>query len=157
MIPPLLKVLSVYVLDNYRLKVALSNGKEGVFDMYPYLDKGGVFQELKDVEYFAKVSIVPGKGGIEWPNEQDLSASTLNSGLYEVQTKTVQEMLAEASEHCRNSEGSVYWRDAFNHVTKIYAAFFEEKYGDSKPELKTEHRDKSKSAEPQIRRARVSL
>ena len=150
MIPPVLNVLSVRALDNWRLKVALSNGKEGGFDMSPYLDKG-VFCELKDVEYFTQVSTVYGNSGIGWPNEQDLSAYTLDSGLQEVRTKSVQEMLAEASEHCRARDGTVYWGKTFNYVVKVYSAFFAEKYGDCKSELKTEHRDESQPAESQVR------
>ena len=156
MIPPMLNVLSVRALDNWRLKVALSNGKEGVFDMSPYLDKG-VFCELKDVEYFTQVSTVYGNSGIGWPNEQDLSAYTLDSGLQEVRTKSVQEMLAEASEHCRARDGTVYWGKTFNYVVKIYSAFFAEKYGDCKSELKTEHRDESQPTESQVRRVRANL
>ena len=156
MIPPVLNVLSVRAMDNWRLKVALSNGKEGVFDMSPYLDKG-VFCELKDVEYFTQVSTVYGNSGIGWPNEQDLSAYTLDSGLQEVRTKSVQEMLAEASEHCRARDGTVYWGKTFNYVVKVYSAFFAEKYGDCKSELKTEHRDESQPTEPQVRRVRANL
>ena len=156
MIPPLLKVLSVRALDNYQLKVALSNGKEGMFDMSPYLDRG-VFRELKDTEYFSQVSIVEGGSGIEWPNEQDLSAHTLDSRLQEVRTKSVQEILAEASEHCRARDGTVYWGKTFNYVVKVYSAFFAEKYGDCKSELKTEHRDESQPTEPQVRRVRANL
>ena len=156
MISPLLRVLSVRALDNYRLKVALSNGKEGVFDMSPYLDRG-VFRELKNTEYFSQVSMVDGGSGIEWPNEQDLSAYTLDSRLQEVRTKSVQEMLTEASEHCRARDGSVYWGKAFNYVTKVYSAFFAEKYGDCKSEFKTEHRDESQPTESQVRRVRTNL
>ena len=156
MISPLLRVLSVRALDNYRLKVALSNGKEGVFDMSPYLDMG-VFRELKDVEYFTQVTTVYGNSGIGWPNEQDLSADTLNYGLREVRTKSVQEMLAEASEHCRARDGTVYWGKTFNYVVNVYSAFFAEKYGDCKSELKTEHRDESQPAESQVRRVRANL
>ena len=156
MIPPVLKVLSVRTLDNYRLKISLSNGKEGVFDMSPYLDRG-VFRELKDVEYFTQVTTVYGNSGIGWPNEQDLSADTLNYGLREVRTKSVQEMLAEASEHCRARDGTVYWGKTFNYVVNVYSAFFAEKYGDCKSELKTEHRDESQPAESQVRRVRANL
>ena len=78
MISPLLRVLSVRALDNYRLKVALSNGKEGVFDMSPYLD-GEFFLELNNSEYFAQVTPVHDNGGIGWPNGQDISAYKLDS------------------------------------------------------------------------------
>ena len=43
----MIKVKDVEVRDNYILLVKLSNGKEGTFDVKPYLDKG-IFTELKD-------------------------------------------------------------------------------------------------------------
>ena len=74
------KILSAKPLSGGRLKISLSNGKKGVFDVSPYFC-GEFFAELKNAEYFAKVAPVPGGGGIEWPNGQDLSAHTIESGL----------------------------------------------------------------------------
>ncbi|MFQ5754264.1 MAG: DUF2442 domain-containing protein, partial [bacterium] len=69
----MIKVSNVEPIENYELKVKLSNGKSGVFDVKPYLDKG-IFQELKDENYFkaAKAAF----GGVVWPHEQDFSADT---------------------------------------------------------------------------------
>jgi hypothetical protein len=52
----------------------LSNGKQGTFDVTPYLDKG-VFLEFKDREYFRSVKAA--FGGVMWPHEQDFSAETI--------------------------------------------------------------------------------
>ncbi|MCI0512335.1 DUF2442 domain-containing protein [candidate division KSB1 bacterium] len=54
--------------------VKLSNGKKGLFDVKPDLDKG-IFIELKDENYFKSVKLA--LGGIVWPHEQDFSASTI--------------------------------------------------------------------------------
>ncbi len=70
MTKPYIKVVSVKPLENYRLQVALSNGKKGVFDVSPYLDLG-VFKQLKDPAYFALVKRV--FTGVGWPCGQDLS------------------------------------------------------------------------------------
>ncbi len=70
----MLKVLKVVANNDYSLSIELSNGKTGLFDMKPYLDKG-VFTELKSFNYFKKVK--PLFCGITWPNEQDLSADTI--------------------------------------------------------------------------------
>ena len=78
MTAPVLEVLSVCALDNRWLKIVLSNGKEGVFDMSPYLS-GEFFGELKDAEYFSRVTTVFGNSGIGWPNGQDISAYKLNA------------------------------------------------------------------------------
>jgi hypothetical protein len=70
----MVKVNQVKATDNYELRVKLSNGKEGVFDVKPYLDKG-VFTELKDKNYFSSVRLI--FGGVGWPHEQDFSADTI--------------------------------------------------------------------------------
>lgn len=50
------KVVSIKPKENYLLFVRLSNGKEGLFDISPYLDKG-IFSELKNESYFKQARI----------------------------------------------------------------------------------------------------
>lgn len=70
----MIKVISVEPKENHVLFVKLSNGKEGEFDVKPYLDKG-IFTELKNENYFklARISFC----GITWPQHQDFSADTI--------------------------------------------------------------------------------
>jgi len=68
------RVEAVEPIENYQLKIRLSDGRHGIFDMKPYLDIG-VFQELKNPTYFRRVKAA--YGGIVWPNEQDLSPETI--------------------------------------------------------------------------------
>jgi hypothetical protein len=75
-----IRVIIVEPLDNYRLHVHLSNGKTGVFDVSPYLDKG-VFTELRDPQYFRRVRTA--FGGVIWPHEQDFSPETIEYELVE--------------------------------------------------------------------------
>ncbi|MGM0444295.1 MAG: DUF2442 domain-containing protein [Fibrobacterota bacterium] len=70
----MLKVIHVEARKNHRLYVELSNGKKGLFDVTPYLEKG-VFSELNDKNYFKQVK--PFFIGISWPHEQDFSADTI--------------------------------------------------------------------------------
>ncbi len=67
-------VIDFEILPDYRIKVTLSNGNKGIFDVKPYLDKG-IFQELKDYNYFKRARIE--FGTITWPNEQDFSPETI--------------------------------------------------------------------------------
>jgi hypothetical protein len=67
-------VVSVQPTDDYKLIVSFDNRDTKLFDVSPYLDKG-IFQELKDVSYFKRVSVA--FGSVEWPNEQDFSYDTL--------------------------------------------------------------------------------
>jgi hypothetical protein len=87
----MVKVVNVIPIENYRLKILLSNGKEGVFDVNPYLDKG-VFQELRDMNYFNSVKAA--FGGVVWPNEQDFSADTIE---FELQMGTASHLLQKSA------------------------------------------------------------
>ncbi|MCX5807034.1 MAG: DUF2442 domain-containing protein [Proteobacteria bacterium] len=77
----MVKIISVEPLVDYKLKIEFSNGKKGVFDVSPYIDKG-VFNELKEQSYFC--SVRPAFGGIMWPHEQDFSADTVEYELQEI-------------------------------------------------------------------------
>lgn len=70
----MLKVIHVEPLDNYRLRITLSDSQSGVFDVSPYLEKG-IFGELKNKDYFSTVKVA--FGGVVWPHEQDFSADTI--------------------------------------------------------------------------------
>ena len=62
------------ILPGYKIKVTLSNGKRGIFDVEPYLDRG-IFKELRDYNYFRRARIE--FGTLTWPNEQDFSPETI--------------------------------------------------------------------------------
>ena len=67
-------VTNFEILTDHRIKVTLSNGKKGIFDVKPYLDRG-IFKELRDYSYFKRVRIE--FGTLTWPNEQDFSPETI--------------------------------------------------------------------------------
>ncbi|HTY22660.1 MAG TPA: DUF2442 domain-containing protein [Desulfomonilaceae bacterium] len=67
-------VIDFEILPDHRIKVTLSNGNRGIFDVRPYLDKG-IFKELKDYSHFKRARIE--LGTITWPNEQDFSPETI--------------------------------------------------------------------------------
>ena len=68
------KVLDVQPQPHYWLKITFDNNETKFFDVAPYLDKG-IFKELKNDEYFRKVTVK--FDSIAWPNEQDFSPDTL--------------------------------------------------------------------------------
>ncbi len=67
-------VKTVLPLPDYRLYVEIENGRTGIFDMRPYLDRG-MFRELKNEHYFKQVGIT--FGSVTWPNNQDIAPETL--------------------------------------------------------------------------------
>ncbi len=67
-------VVAFEILPDHKIKVTLSNGKKGVFDVKPYLERG-IFTELKEYTYFKRARLE--FGTIVWPNEQDFSPETI--------------------------------------------------------------------------------
>jgi hypothetical protein len=70
----MIKVVAVESLDNYKLRVTLSDGRKGIFDVLPYLDEG-VFLEMKDPVYFRRVYV--DYGTVVWPHDQDIAPETI--------------------------------------------------------------------------------
>lgn len=68
------RVKYVTALSNYTLEIEFTNGERGTYDCYHLLDFG-VFKELKDKNYFAKVKALDGT--VVWPNDQDICPDTL--------------------------------------------------------------------------------
>jgi hypothetical protein len=68
------EVTAVEPLENYKLRITLTDGRKGIFDMTPFLDKG-VFKELKDTHYFRRVYV--DYGTVVWPHEQDIAPETI--------------------------------------------------------------------------------
>jgi hypothetical protein len=69
-------------LSDYRIYVEVEDGRKGIFDMKPYLERG-IFRELKDVNYFNQVDIL--FGAVTWPNEQDIAPGTLLAEMIQVE------------------------------------------------------------------------
>lgn len=68
------RVASAKANDDFTLDLDFGDGVVRRFDTKPYLDKG-IFKQLKDVEYFRKVSVA--YGTVQWQNEQDFAPETL--------------------------------------------------------------------------------
>jgi Protein of unknown function (DUF2442) len=76
-------VKAVKPLSDYRIYVEIEDGRQGDFDMKPYLDRG-VFRELKDVHYFNQGGIL--FGAVSWPHEQDIAPEILIEDMVPVET-----------------------------------------------------------------------
>lgn len=67
-------VTEVRALDDFRLALQFQDGKQGVFDMKPYLGKG-IFKDLENPGYFSLVGI--DNGTASWPNGADMAPERL--------------------------------------------------------------------------------
>ncbi len=71
-------VTSVSYLGDYRLRLTFKDGATKIVDLKDRLQgRNGVFAELLDKSYFAKVKVNAESGTIEWPNEVDWAPDVL--------------------------------------------------------------------------------
>ena len=72
--PLLPRVKSVKPLENYRLRLAFTNGEERIFDAKPLLALP-VFQPLRNPHFFSLAQVA--YGSVSWPNDIDYCPDTL--------------------------------------------------------------------------------
>lgn len=67
------EVTGVEVLGGHRLRVSFAEGVSGGVDLGYLLDRGPVFEPLRDPGCFARVRVDPDGGTIAWPNGADVA------------------------------------------------------------------------------------
>ena len=64
-------------LDGYVVHVRFEDGTTGDVDLAYLAERGGVFEPLRDVDYFRRLTADPEAGTIVWPNDADIAPETL--------------------------------------------------------------------------------
>lgn len=64
-------------LDGYVVHVRFEDGLTADVDLSYLLEYGGVFQPLRDPEYFRRLRADAEAGTIAWPNDADIAPETL--------------------------------------------------------------------------------
>jgi hypothetical protein len=72
-------VVSAVYLGNYRIEIEFDNGERGTVDFAMYLDRPGVFNRFRDLEFFRSFSINRELGVLTWGDEIDIAPETLYS------------------------------------------------------------------------------
>lgn len=74
------EITAVEHLGGFRLRLGFADGVVGDVDLAGRIHaaSGPVFEPLKDVEYFAKVTVDPELGTVVWPNGADLAPDVLH-------------------------------------------------------------------------------
>lgn len=72
-------VVSVQPLAEYHLRVRFDDGSENVVDVAQLVTFTGVFEPLRDPEFFAKATVNAELGTVCWPNDADLDSDVLFS------------------------------------------------------------------------------
>jgi hypothetical protein len=74
--PELVDITAVEVIGSYRLRLTFADGTVGDVD-FQTREWRGVFEPLRDPEYFARVTVDPELGTIAWPNGADMAPEPL--------------------------------------------------------------------------------
>jgi hypothetical protein len=72
-------VTEMLILDGYKLQLTFDDGKSGVLDCKPFIDKGGVFSKLRNPEFFKSVQINSELGVLTWNDEIDIAPEIVYS------------------------------------------------------------------------------
>jgi len=70
-------VISARYKGDYNIEIEFDDGKHGTIDFSMYLDKGGVFDRFKDLDFFKAFSINEELGTLTWGDEIDIAPETL--------------------------------------------------------------------------------
>jgi hypothetical protein len=72
-------IIAVKALDNYQLYLRFEDNQEGIINIQQQIEFNGVFEPLRNPEYFAQVVVNSEIGTIQWPNGADLDPDVLYS------------------------------------------------------------------------------
>jgi Protein of unknown function (DUF2442) len=72
-------LVDVEPLNGYVVRVRFEDGVAGDVDLAYLLEYGGVFEPLRDPEYFRQFRAEPEAGTLVWPNGADIAPETLYS------------------------------------------------------------------------------
>ena len=71
-----LHILDAKHVDNYKLEILFNDGRKGIADLEGYF-RGSAFEPLKDIEFFAIVSVDQELETVVWPNGVDFAPEFL--------------------------------------------------------------------------------
>lgn len=74
-------VIKVKVLNDYKLHLTFEDGVSGDVDIAKLVSFKGVFEPLKNREFFSQVKVNPDIGTICWNNGADLSPTFLHESI----------------------------------------------------------------------------
>ncbi len=80
-------VIGVEVTGQYRLRLTFDDGTVGEVDLAG-LEWRGVFESLRDPEYFARVAVDAEAGTVTWPNGADMAPEPLYAEARENASRT---------------------------------------------------------------------
>ena len=87
-------IAATYVKD-YKLHLIFENGRSGEVDFLKYIQKGGVFAQLKELDFFKQFTINRELGIITWQDAVDIAPEILYA---EATREPLPEWMSEAEQ-----------------------------------------------------------
>jgi len=72
-------LVSANYKGKYMIEVKFGDGSTGTIDFSEYLDRGGVFEAFRDINFFKRFKVNHELGTLTWQNEIDIAPETLYS------------------------------------------------------------------------------
>jgi hypothetical protein len=66
-------------LEDYKIHLTFDDGKSGVVDFSQFINQGGIFEKLREIEHFKKFRINQELGVITWDGQIDIAPEVLYS------------------------------------------------------------------------------
>ena len=70
-------VIAANYKGGYKIELIFEDGASGIVDFSKYLNKGGVFEKFRDMEFFMNFKINEELGVLTWGDEVDIAPETL--------------------------------------------------------------------------------
>ena len=70
-------VVSARYKTGYQIEVTFDNGRGGIVDFSRYVERGGVFERFRDIDFFRKFKVNKELGVLAWDGEVDIAPETL--------------------------------------------------------------------------------
>ena len=70
-------VVSAIYRGDYLIEIEFDDGQRGTVDFSKYLERRGVFERFRDLDFFQSFSINKELGVLTWGNEIDIAPETL--------------------------------------------------------------------------------
>lgn len=70
-------VVSASYKGGHKIEIVFDDGKAGVVDFAKYIEKGGVFERFRDLDFFQDFHVNKELGVLTWKDEVDVAPETL--------------------------------------------------------------------------------
>lgn len=75
----LIDLISAEYRCDYKIELVFEDGKSGIIDFSSYINKPGIFNKFKDINYFKNFTVDPEVKTLSWSNEIDIAPEILYS------------------------------------------------------------------------------